>query len=142
MKTYCYRPWRWPSRLHFPLTHTPQETTTMMRKFSVPFLIVLAMAAAALATPGHGVVSNVILATGTTLDAVSEEVFVDGNVDGDDDAHHGNHWQVKLATSGVANFYVQDATVAPGGYSGWHTHPGVLLVTGPAGGAGWDDANS
>ena len=101
----------------------------MMRKFSIPFLIVLGMAAVALATPGSGVVSNVILATGTTLDALSEEVLVDGNVDGDDNAQHGNHWQVKLATSGVSNFYVQDATIAPGGYSGWHTHPGVLLVT-------------
>jgi quercetin dioxygenase-like cupin family protein len=137
----CYQPWRWASRLHFQPTHTPQETTAMMRKFSVPFLIVLGMAAVALATPGSGVVSNVILATGTTLDALSEEVFVDGNVDGDDNAQHGNHWQVKLATSGVSNFYVQDATIAPGGYTGWHTHPGVLLVTVAAGSVDWYDAN-
>jgi len=91
--------------------------------------------------PSHGIVSNVILAMGTTLDALSEEVFVDGNVDGDDNAQHGNHWQVRLATSGVSNFYVQDATIAPGGYTGWHTHPGVLLVTVAAGSVDWYDAN-
>lgn len=35
---------------------------------------------------------------------------------------------VKFQTSGAIDVVVQTLTVGPGGYSGWHTHPGVVLV--------------
>lgn len=39
--------------------------------------------------------------------------------------------KVEIATKGEADVFVVKNTVPPGGYSGWHTHPGpsVVLVT-------------
>ena len=37
--------------------------------------------------------------------------------------------RVRLETEGSSDFYVVENTVTPGGYSGWHTHPGPSLVT-------------
>lgn len=56
-----------------------------------------------LATPGSGVTTNVVLAT-ETFDTV--------------------------ATSQAANreSVIQELTIAPGGHTGWHTHPGGVFV--------------
>ena len=35
---------------------------------------------------------------------------------------------VKFQTSGAVDVVAQTITYVPGGYSGWHTHPGVVLV--------------
>lgn len=35
---------------------------------------------------------------------------------------------VKLHTKGPTDIAVQTVTVAPGGSSGWHSHPGIVLV--------------
>lgn len=35
---------------------------------------------------------------------------------------------VKFQTSGAVDVVVHTITYTPGGYSGWHTHPGVVLV--------------
>jgi len=42
-----------------------------------------------------------------------------------------NIWQAKLKTQGLSDVYVQSNTWAPGGTTGWHTHPGhsLILVT-------------
>jgi quercetin dioxygenase-like cupin family protein len=37
--------------------------------------------------------------------------------------------QVWLLTKTNSDFYVVENTVTPGGFSGWHTHPGPSLVT-------------
>ena len=44
-----------------------------------------------------------------------------------------DHWQVKLKTKGSSDMYVQSNVWAPGGSSGWHTHPGPSLITVTAG---------
>ena len=36
---------------------------------------------------------------------------------------------IRLVTKGSSDFYVVENTVTPGGFSGWHTHPGPSLVT-------------
>ena len=36
--------------------------------------------------------------------------------------------RVKLKTQGVSDVYVTGNTIAPGGQSGWHTHPGPSLI--------------
>jgi len=42
-------------------------------------------------------------------------------------------WQVWLKTKGLSDLYVQSNVFAPGGSSGWHTHPGPSLITVTAG---------
>jgi len=71
----------------------------------------------AFATPPAGVVSNVIVAQGVTLGPVKERAQV------------GDSWMVNLEDRGQSEFYFQDLVVGPGGYTGWHSHPGLLLIT-------------
>jgi quercetin dioxygenase-like cupin family protein len=37
-------------------------------------------------------------------------------------------WQTQLRTHGQSDVYVVDNTFAPGGTSGWHSHPGPSLI--------------
>jgi len=71
----------------------------------------------AFATPPAGVVSNVIVAQGVTLGPVKERANV------------GDSWAVHLEDKGQSEFYFQDLVVGSGGYTGWHSHPGLLLIT-------------
>jgi len=71
----------------------------------------------AFATPQAGVVSNVIVAQGTTAGPIKERATV------------GDSWSVHLEDKGESEFAFQDLVVAPDGYTGWHRHPGVLLIT-------------
>jgi quercetin dioxygenase-like cupin family protein len=57
----------------------------------------------AAATPGAGVSRNQ-LGKGTVADPIS------------------------IQTSAPSDFHIDNVTVAPGGYSGWHTHPGTELT--------------
>jgi hypothetical protein len=43
------------------------------------------------------------------------------------------HWKAKLKTKGLTDLYVQSNVWAPGGTTGWHTHPGPSLVIVTAG---------
>jgi hypothetical protein len=43
------------------------------------------------------------------------------------------HWQAKLKTQGQSDVYVQSNVWAPGGTTGWHSHPGFSLITVTAG---------
>src|SRR5258705_8023104 len=69
------------------------------------------------ATEPAGVVSNVQLAQGRTISALKESIKV------------GAEWTVTLEDSGQSEMYFQDLIVGPGGYTGWHSHPGLLLIT-------------
>lgn len=46
---------------------------------------------------------------------------------------HYNTGEVKFQTKGPVTFVTQTITILPGGHSGWHSHPGVVLVTVKAG---------
>jgi hypothetical protein len=39
-----------------------------------------------------------------------------------------NSDQVKLQTKGPTDVRVQKLVISPGGYSGWHHHPGIVIV--------------
>ena len=71
----------------------------------------------AVATDPAGVVSNVMLAQGPTLKDIDEHIKV------------GDAWMVNLETKGQSDFYFQDLVVGPGGRTGGHSHPGLLMVT-------------
>ena len=77
----------------------------------------LTVPALAAATPPAGVVSNVIVAQGATTSPIKKRADVAGG------------WAVSLEDRGHSEFYFQDLVVGPGGYTGWHSHPGVLLIT-------------
>src|SRR5437773_6283765 len=73
-----------------------------------------------LATPGSGF-------TGTTLAAARfDEIDLHTHTVPD-------FWQSKLQTKGLSDLYVQSNVWAPGGTTGWHTHPGPSLIIVTAG---------
>ena len=96
---------------------------------------VVLIAGIAVATPPSGILLNQILATGATdPDQPLSENFIVQNAVGD-------RWHLKLSASGPSNFYVQNLVVAPNGYSGWHHHPGVLMITVTEGLIDWYDGD-
>ncbi len=76
------------------------------------------------ATAPAGVVSNQMLAQGVTAREVDEHIQLDG-------------WGVRLETHGESDVYFQDLVVGARGHSGWHSHPGLLLVTVKEGSVDW-----
>lgn len=83
----------------------------------------LAIATAVLATPASNFVGDPTRALVESLKIISNP--------GPD----GTNSKVRLFIDEPSDVYVVANTVAPGGYSGWHTHPGpsvVLVKTGTA----------
>jgi len=77
------------------------------------------------ATEPAGVISNVLLAQGRTLHTLKDYIKV------------GNEWTVLLEDRGHSEFYFQDFSMRPGGQTGWHSHPGLLLITVKEGSVDW-----
>jgi quercetin dioxygenase-like cupin family protein len=75
-----------------------------------------AAAAPAAATPPAGVVTNVILAQGPTTGPIKERA-------------QAGPWAVSLEDRGDSDVYFQDLVIGPGGYTGWHSHPGIVVLT-------------
>lgn len=73
---------------------------------------VAAAAAAAIALASPGTSTSTTLAPRSTL---SETVRVNGD-------------RIKFQTKDPTDLVTQQVTFAPGAYSGWHHHPGVILV--------------
>ena len=91
-----------------------------MRSFSYLLLGLsasLATIGIADATDPGGVISNVIQAQGATSGGVAEHIRL------------GDAWYVRLETQGASEFFHQDLVVGPGGRTGWHSHPGLLMIT-------------
>jgi len=95
-----------------------------MRRGLLGFLCAVVLGAALyggtlLATPSSGF-------TGTTI-AVARF----GEIDVNNFTIPANLWQARLKTQGLSDVYVQSNVWAPGGSTGWHTHPGhsLILVT-------------
>lgn len=106
-------------------------------------LIVVALTVAAFATPPFGVLINQILAMGTASQNIKEKLHVaitDSVGDREEDAED-QEWRLRLRTHGASDFYIQNLILAPGGYSGWHTHPGLLVGTVVSGAIDFYDAN-
>jgi hypothetical protein len=82
-------------------------------------LAAAAYASTVLATPGSGF-------TGTTLAVAQFD-----EIDVKNFTLPAKFWQARLKTQGLSDVYVQSNVWAPGGTTGWHTHPGhsLILVT-------------
>lgn len=93
-------------------------------------------------TPTVGQVFS-LLSSGVIQDDILQKAEVPlpaGTAGSDGDADRDDRWTAKLHTSGPANFQVLDVTLLPGGRTGWHSHPGILLATLISGSLNWYDA--
>ena len=72
---------------------------------------------AALATPGMGILAAPVLARGTLGPNVGPNLVVNSKTG------------VHLKALGATNIVTQQIRIAPGGNTGWHSHPGPVLVT-------------
>jgi len=96
------------------------------------------------ATPIVGLLVGTILSSGTVNDEVKLHVrvplppAVGGNAEENGDQE--DDWIAELYTSGPSNFIVQDVIYAPGGHTGWHSHPGILLSSVISGSIEWYDS--
>ena len=107
-------------------------------------IVLLGIATVALATPPFNIILNQIVAMGTSDADLSEVLHVrspKGEADTPNAESEDRDWQLHLLTKGATDFYVQHVVVAPGGYSGWHTHPGLLTGTVVSGSIDFYDAN-
>ncbi len=80
-------------------------------QFAMLGMAAATMATAALASPGSGITSAV-LATGDLNEKVNY-----------------NHDRIKFQTKDPADVRVQRLDFAAGSYTGWHHHPGIVIVT-------------
>ena len=89
----------------------------------------------ALATPVLKLASP-LFSTGT-ISAATDAHGVTSVPDADNDAY----FNARLTTDGPSTVTLQDAAFAPGGQNGWHSHPGIVIVTLISGSIEWFDAN-
>lgn len=96
------------------------------------------------ATPIVGLLVSTILSKGSTTDEITQNVRVPlppaPGTDEDNDRDRDDQWRAKLITSGPTDIYVQDVVYAPGGHTGWHSHPGILVSSVIQGSIEWYDA--
>ena len=80
------------------------------------------------ATAGVAVIGTLAaaVALGSPGSAVTAETFVTANFDHTD---HVNSDRVKFQTKDATDVRVQRLVFGPNSYSGWHHHPGLVLVT-------------
>jgi len=80
------------------------------------------------ATAGVAVIGTLAaaVALGSPGSAVTAETLVTANFDQTD---HVNSDRVKFQTKDVTDVRVQRLVFGPNSYSGWHHHPGLVLVT-------------
>src|SRR5258705_13914637 len=101
-------------------------------KLAIGCLILFSITACA--TPGSGFLFNIILNRAQAPGALHSTAK--------GEAADGSKWHLQLKTEGApSDFVVQDVALAPGGYSGWHSHPGPVLITIKEGTASWYDSN-
>lgn len=87
-------------------------------------LAVPIVAGTAWATPPFGFVTNEILASGVDVRGIRQDVRIMRNPDGT-----VTPWHLELEVRGDTDYYSQHLVLSPNGYSGWHSHPGVLIGT-------------
>ena len=85
------------------------------------------VAGIAFATPTTGAFGNTVFSVGTITQSVF--AFSDHPTDGSAAGVDWPAFKVALETSGPVNIIQQEVSFMPGGYTGWHKHPGLLLLT-------------
>ena len=78
--------------------------------------VVTALVGTALATPGAGIVSATVVASASFVDPVDMKLKT-----------KGEHHKV-LHAPDAQETVIQQVIIAPGGSTGWHSHPGPVVV--------------
>ena len=97
--------------------------------------IVWILSAKASATPALGVITNETLAMGVAPDGISERVRIKKT------ERRAERWHVQLNAEGSTDYYSHHLVLSPGGHSGWHSHPGLLVAAVKSGKIDFYDAN-
>ena len=105
-------------------------------KWLLLVLAIVGLAAKAWATPPVGFIVNEILASAFAGDSVYQHVQINKNPDGS-----VTPWQLGLQVQGDTDYYSQHLVLSAGGYSGWHSHPGLLIGGVKSGQVDFYDAN-
>jgi quercetin dioxygenase-like cupin family protein len=87
---------------------------TPLRVLALVVIVSLGTTGVAIATTGTGITTSII-SVGSL-----DEMRLKSNVDGH---------KVEIATKGASDLYVVSNVIAPGGSTGWHSHPGPSLIT-------------
>jgi quercetin dioxygenase-like cupin family protein len=96
------------------------------------------IAGIAFAKPQVGILLNLPVTVGAILKDVRDHVHL--NLNSNTGANDDNDWNVEFSTEGPSNFTFADLNVvASSGHTGWHTHPGVLLISVASGSIEWFD---
>ena len=105
-----------------------RKLVSRLSQFAIFAALASSLPTPASATPPSGVIFNIELNRATTVAPICES----GST-GD--------WHLRLRTNEPADFIVQNAAFEAKGYSGWHSHPGPVLITVKSGTATWYEAS-
>ena len=83
-------------------------------------------AAATVGVAVVGTLATVALASHAPFGFVGDPPLVTANLD---ETIHWNSDRVKFQTKDPTDVRVQKITISPGGRSGWHHHPGIVIVS-------------
>lgn len=95
--------------------------------------LLLAVLAGLVISAVAGIVTWPGIALATPGFQFNSETLVRSFIDEIDIKIYGDTHKVKIKTKGPSDVYVVRNKVPPGGYSGWHTHPGPSIVSVKAG---------
>jgi len=98
------------------------STIRLSAAATAAFLLLLTVVSATMGTPASGVVSAPILARGDFLDQVDVKIKLS--------TAHGT---VVSNAPSAGEVIIQEITIAPNGTTGWHSHPGPVVVVVKAG---------
>ncbi len=98
------------------------STIRLTAAAAAAFLLLLTVVSVTLGTPGSGIVSAPILARGDFSDRVDVKL-----------KFSTAHGTVVSNAPDAGEVIVQEITIAPGGTTGWHSHPGPVVVVVKAG---------
>ena len=100
-------------------------STSVVRKSLLTILVLgLLAGASAWATPPLGFIANTVFAVGFVPHGFAQHIRLNKNPDGT-----VSRWGLQLQVFGDTDHQQQRLVLAPGGYSGWHSHPGLLIAT-------------
>lgn len=97
------------------------------------FLAFLTAAEPASATPTSGLIYQ------NYVEAIDLDVKNHARIDFPGPVDDEDQWSVRSDTRSPSTFVFQDLTFLPGAHTGWHSHPGQLLVTVAEGSIEWYD---
>lgn len=97
--------------------------------------ITIGFAVRAWATPSSGQVLET-LTTAVAADGISEHLQNNKNPNGS-----VTPWQLQMQANGDTDYILARLQIPPGGHSGWHRHPGILLAAVKSGQVDFYDEN-